>query len=65
MESILRGIVNSDHPQTLKNQLLQRFFTGLDRGGINHGECVDLFRLFIEWILVSERPRMCKKIHEI
>ena len=64
MESILRGIVNSDHPQTLKNQLLQRFLTGLDRAGINHGECVDLFRLFIEWILVSERPDLRKIGHE-
>ena len=53
MESILRGIVNSDHPQTLKNQLLLRFFTGLDREGINHGECVDLLKLFIP----------CRNIH--
>ena len=64
MESILRGIVNSDHPQTLKNQLLLRFFTGLNREGINHGECVDLFKLFIEWILVSERPDLRKIGHE-
>ena len=56
--------MNSDHPQTLKNQLFQRFFAGLNRSDINHGECIDLFKLFIEWILVSDRPELRKLGHE-
>ena len=64
MESILRGIINSDHPQTLKNQLLLRFFAGLNRSDIHHNECIELFKLFIEWILVSENLNLRKLGHE-
>ena len=60
MESILRGIVSSEHSPTLKKQLLQKLFTGWNRSETNHNDCIELFKLFIEWILVSDKSDLRK-----
>ena len=41
MESILRGIVSSEHSPTLKKQLLQKLFTGWNRSETNHNDCIE------------------------
>lgn len=60
MESILRGIVSSEHSPTLKKQLLQKLFAGWNRSETSHNDCIELFKLFIEWILVSDKSDLRK-----
>ena len=60
MESILRGIVNSEHSPALKKQLLQKLFAGWNRSDTNYNDSIELFKLFIEWILVSDKSDLRK-----
>lgn len=64
MESILRGIVSStQHKESLKNQLLQRFLASMNRNEVSAVDCTGLFKLYMEWILVSEKPELNKIGH--
>ena len=65
MESILRGIVSStQHPDSLKNLLLQKYFSTMNHHDIQSSECVGLLKLYMEWILTSEKPELRKHGHE-
>ena len=64
MESILRGIVSSEHPEKLKNTLLQRCLASLNHQELSASDCFGLLKLFIEWILTSEKAEWRRKGHE-
>ena len=63
METLFRGILMSSHPENLKSTLLQKGFESLKTQEINLHEANLLFRLFIEWILKSEKPSLQKSGH--
>ncbi len=60
MEKILRGILSSDHPEALKNGLIQRFLSTMQ---VQDHEAFGLFKLYIELILTSEKVNLIKIGH--
>ena len=63
MESLFRGILMSHHPETLKNQLLLKGFETLQTQNLPQNDCNLLFKLFIEWILSSNKSILVKHGH--
>ena len=54
MESLLRPLVTaSGHTNEFKNQFLQKIFSNLDHSALSAADCNSLFKLFLEWILMS------------
>lgn len=66
MESILRGILGSNHPEKLKTIILAKYLHTIDDQiyEISASDCCGLFKLFIEWILTSENIELRKHGHE-
>ena len=61
MESLFRGILMSHHPENLKNQLLLKGFETLQNQSLAQNDCNLLFKLFIEWILSSDKEGILVK----
>ena len=67
METILRGILSSSHPEQLKSMLLTKYLNSIYdsiQDNISASDCFGLFKLFIEWILTSENIDLRKNGHE-
>ena len=66
MESILRGILSSSHPEKLKSMMLAKYLNTMDEQiyEISASDCFGLFKLFIGWILTSENSELRKHGHE-
>ena len=63
METLFRGIVMSSHPENLKSTLLQKGFESLKTQEITQTDANLLFKLFIEWILKTEKASLQKYGH--
>ena len=66
METILRGILSSNHPEQLKSMLLTKYLNSLQdqKDEMSASDCFGLFKLFIEWILTSENLDLRRHGHE-